>query len=103
MLDRTGVAGTHVRTAPRMLARDFEGPGFALALAEKDIALALAAGRELAVPLAATGAAHQRFVEALAAGMGGQRSFATLAMIERASNFEVPRVVAQSQVPPHGA
>jgi 3-hydroxyisobutyrate dehydrogenase len=90
MLERTGVAGTHVRTAPRMLAREFTGPGFALALAEKDVALALAAGRELAVPLAATSAAHQRL-------------FATLAMIERASNFEVPRVVAQGQASAHGA
>jgi 3-hydroxyisobutyrate dehydrogenase len=103
MLDRTGVAATHVRTGPRMLAREFEGPGFALALAEKDIAMALAAGRELDVPLSTTGAAHQRFVEALAAGMGAQRSFATLTMIERAAGFEVPMVAQRHEETPDGA
>jgi len=103
MLDRTGVAATHVRTGPRMLAREFEGSGFALALAEKDVAMVLAAGRELDVPLSTTGAAHQRFVEALAAGMGAQRSFATLTMIERAAGFEVPMVARPCEVTPDGA
>jgi 3-hydroxyisobutyrate dehydrogenase len=102
MLDRTGVAATHVRTGPRMLAREFEGPGFALALAEKDVSMALAAGRALDVPLATTAAAHHRFVEALAAGMGGRRSFATLTMIERAAGCELPRVARQDATPPDG-
>jgi len=103
MLDRTGVAATHVQTGPRMLAREFEGQGFALALAEKDIAMALAAGRELDVPLSTTAAAHQRFVEALAAGMGAQRSFATLTMIERAAGFEVPMVAQRHEETRDGA
>jgi 3-hydroxyisobutyrate dehydrogenase-like beta-hydroxyacid dehydrogenase len=89
MLDRTGVATTHVRTGARVLNREFDGDGFALALAEKDVAMALAAGRALDVPLATTSAAHLRFVEALAAGLGDKRSFATLMMIERAARFKL--------------
>lgn len=92
LLDRTGAGGAHVRNGDRVIGREFDGPGFALALAEKDVALALAAGRELSVPMPASAQAHQVFVEALAAGMGERRSFATLAMVERAADHEVPLV-----------
>ena len=92
LLERTGAGGAHVRNGARVVGREFRGAGFALALAEKDIALALAAGRELDVPMPASGAAHQTFVEALAAGLGELRSFATLTMVERAASFEVPCV-----------
>ena len=96
LLERNGAGGAHVRNGARVVGREFRGAGFALALAEKDVALALAAGRELDVPMPASGAAHQTFVEALAAGLGEQRSFATLTMVERAAGFEVPRVESTS-------
>ena len=92
LLGRTGAGGAHVANGERVVRREFEGPGFALALAEKDVALAIAAGRALGVPMPASASAHQRFIESVAEGLGHERSFATLRVIERSANHEVPRV-----------
>lgn len=92
VLARSGAGGAHVANGARVVGRQFEGPGFALSLAEKDLALAIAAGRELGVPMPATAAAHETFIAALAAGYGDQRSFATLQAVEAAASTQVPEV-----------
>ena len=95
VLTRTGAGGAHTANGDRVVGRQFDGPGFALALAEKDVALAIATGRELDVPMPASSAAHAAFVAALAAGLGHQRSFATLQVVESAAGTEVPAVAPE--------
>jgi 3-hydroxyisobutyrate dehydrogenase-like beta-hydroxyacid dehydrogenase len=80
----TGMAGG-------LLGRRFEPALFALALAEKDIALALESARSLGVPMPVATAAHQTYLEALTAGHGGENFFATLQAIERRAGIEVPK------------
>jgi 3-hydroxyisobutyrate dehydrogenase-like beta-hydroxyacid dehydrogenase len=83
-------AAPYTGMARGLLARRFEPPLFALALAEKDVALALESARTLGVPMPVSAAAHQSYVEALAAGLGGQNFFATLQAIEARAGVEVP-------------
>ncbi len=77
--------------AKGLLGRRFEPALFALALAEKDIALALESARSLGVPMPVSAAAHQTYLEALTAGHGGENFFATLQAIERRAGVEVPQ------------
>jgi 3-hydroxyisobutyrate dehydrogenase len=72
------------------LARRWENPFFTLALAEKDVALALESARALAVPMPVTSAAHQHYLRGVATGLGGKLFPATLAAIEAAAGIEVP-------------
>jgi 3-hydroxyisobutyrate dehydrogenase-like beta-hydroxyacid dehydrogenase len=76
--------------AAGLLGRRFEPALFALALAEKDIALALESARALGVPMPVAATAHQTYLEALSAGHGGEQFFATLQAIERRAGVEVP-------------
>jgi 3-hydroxyisobutyrate dehydrogenase-like beta-hydroxyacid dehydrogenase len=89
---RTGSAGMYLGLAELFLRRGFEAPIFQLALAEKDVALALDSARELAVPMPVTSAAHQTYVRALAQGLGSQAFFATLRAVESAAGVEVPKL-----------
>jgi 3-hydroxyisobutyrate dehydrogenase-like beta-hydroxyacid dehydrogenase len=76
--------------AEGLLGRRFEPALFTLALAEKDIALALESARSLGVPMPVAAAAHQTYLEAVSAGLGGENFFATLQAIERRAGIEVP-------------
>jgi 3-hydroxyisobutyrate dehydrogenase len=89
---RTGSAGMYLGLAELFLRRDFDLPIFSLALAEKDIALALDSARELAVPMPVTAAAHQTYVQAKAQGLGGKVFFATLRALEAAAGAEIPKL-----------
>jgi 3-hydroxyisobutyrate dehydrogenase-like beta-hydroxyacid dehydrogenase len=89
---RTGSAGIYLGLAELFLRRGFETPIFQLALAEKDVALALDSARELAVPMPVTSAAHQTYLQALAQGHGREVFFATLRALERAAGTEVPKL-----------
>ena len=82
--------GMYAGLAETTLARHFERSFFSLALAEKDVALALDSARALAVPMPVTSAAHQTYLGALAQGLGAQVFFATLQVLERAAGVEVP-------------
>jgi 3-hydroxyisobutyrate dehydrogenase-like beta-hydroxyacid dehydrogenase len=72
------------------LSRQWENPFFTLALAEKDVALALESARALAVPMPVVSAAHQHYLRGVANGLGGKLFAATLAAIEAAAAVEVP-------------
>jgi 3-hydroxyisobutyrate dehydrogenase len=83
-------AAMYLGLAAPALARNFDAPIFTLALAEKDISLALESARDLGVPLPVTSAAHQTYVRARAAGLGSKVFWATLQAIERDAGVEVP-------------
>ena len=61
-------------TFPRYLFKGNFQPGFALALAAKDVRLATDLGRELGVPMELSNLVDQRYVEALGRGWGPQAS-----------------------------
>lgn len=83
-------AQLYLALAPLTLSRSWDNPFFSLALAEKDLALALDSARSLAVPMPVTSAAHQHYLRGLAAGLGAKLCLSTLAVIESAAGVEVP-------------
>ncbi|MHB8577800.1 MAG: NAD(P)-dependent oxidoreductase [Dehalococcoidia bacterium] len=82
-------AGPLVRGMPRLFAREFDDVSFALALAAKDIGLAVGAGRELGVPMPIAAAVEQVFLWAKGSGLAEKNSLATLLLYERAAGVEV--------------
>lgn len=89
ILNQTGSGGVHSRLADRIFERRFDDRTFTLALAEKDLALALEAGRSLEVPMPATAASHQLFVEAAAAGLRDKNFWAAVERVEQHANTRV--------------
>ena len=63
-----------------------EQSSYALALAEKDVGLALESARDLKVPAAVTAAAHQVLVSAVAHGLGEKFYFASMEAMEQNAN-----------------
>ncbi len=97
-------SSTSAGMAAATLSRRSQGDGFAISLAEKDIALALESARSLAVPMPVTAAAHQHYVRARAAGLGDHVFFGTLGAVEAAAHVEVPaRVVPARPTVPNAA
>jgi 3-hydroxyisobutyrate dehydrogenase-like beta-hydroxyacid dehydrogenase len=88
---RLGSARPNVGLMPYVVGRRFENPTFTLGLAAKDVGLALETARDLAVPMPATSAAHQTYLRAVAAGLGGKSYMATLEALEAAANVTVPQ------------
>ena len=82
-------AGPLVRGVPRLLAREFDAPTFSLALAAKDIGLAIGLGRELGVPMPVAAAIEQVYLWAKGAGLGDKNSLATLLLYEQAAGVTV--------------
>ena len=76
------------RTAPRILAGQFAAT-FPLRLSHKDTQLALAAGRQLGVPLFTTGTVAQLQGAALARGMGDLDQTATIQVLEAIAGVSV--------------
>ena len=89
---KVSTARPFIGLMPYLLGRRFDNPSFTLALAEKDVSLALEAGRSLQVPMPVTAAAHQTYLRALANDLGEQSFLATLEALETAANTEVPQV-----------
>ena len=87
---RLGSARPNVGLMPYVVGRKFENPSFTLALAAKDVGLALETARDLAVPMPTTSAAHLTYLRALAAGLGGKSFMATLEALEAGANTVVP-------------
>jgi len=79
----------YVQGVPRMLERQWDDPSFALALAAKDLGLAVEAGRELAVPLTVTAAASQLYTRAVARGLGGKSPQAVLQVVEEEAGTKI--------------
>lgn len=75
--------------AKLLLGRGFDDAFFQLALAEKDVALALDSARSLGVPMPVVDAAHGTYARALAMGLGGKLFAATLLAIEDAAGVAV--------------
>jgi 3-hydroxyisobutyrate dehydrogenase len=82
-------AARFVGGIPRLLERGFDTPTFTLALAAKDVGLAVGLGRELGVPMPVSAAAEQAMLGAVAAGLGGKASSATLLALEALAGIEV--------------
>ena len=82
-------ASRFVTGVPRLLERRFDEVTFSLALATKDVGLAVALGRELGVPMPTAAAAEQAMLGAVAAGYGGRASSATLLALEALASVEV--------------
>lgn len=91
-----GPAGLYLGLADLFLKRGFDTPLFQLALAEKDVVLALDSARELAVPMPVVAAGHQTYLRAVAQGLGSSAFFATLRAVEAAAAVEVPKPRAGS-------
>jgi 3-hydroxyisobutyrate dehydrogenase-like beta-hydroxyacid dehydrogenase len=85
-------AAPYTFLASLVLGRRFDAGIFSLALAEKDVALALESARSLAVPMPVTAAAHQTYLQALASGLGHEDFVAALKTIETAAATVVPAV-----------
>lgn len=83
-------AAMYLGLAGPTLSWRWEGGGFTVKLAEKDVALALESARLLAVPMPVTAAAHQHYVRATADGYAEHTCFATLAAVEQAAGVTVP-------------
>jgi 3-hydroxyisobutyrate dehydrogenase-like beta-hydroxyacid dehydrogenase len=86
--------GMYAGLAELTLRRGFDNAFFTLALAEKDVALALDSAAALGVPARVTEAAHGVYARALEAGLGAQVFFATLRAIEAEAGVEIPRLEA---------
>lgn len=82
-------ASRFVQGVPRLLERRFDEPTFTLALATKDVGLAVALGREHGVPMPAAAAVEQAMLAAVASGLGGKASSATLLALEALAGVQV--------------
>ena len=78
--------------AKLLLGRGFDNAFFSLALAEKDVGLALASAEGLGVPMPVIEAAHATYARALELGLGKKLFAATLLAIEDAAGVEVPKL-----------
>jgi 3-hydroxyisobutyrate dehydrogenase-like beta-hydroxyacid dehydrogenase len=79
---RASSAAPYVSYAPLVLGHNYDSGVFALALAEKDVALALESARALGVAMPVAAAAHQTYLRSLSAGLGREDFVATLKTIE---------------------
>lgn len=80
----------YANMAKLLLSHRFDTPFFQLALAEKDVALALASAKSLAAPMPVIEAAHETYARALAMGLGPKLFAATLLAVEDAAGVTVP-------------
>ncbi len=87
---RASTARPFIGLMPYVLGRRFDNPSFTLALAEKDVRLALESADDLAVPMPLTAAAHATYQQALDAGLGDKSFIATLETLEAAADIDVP-------------
>jgi 3-hydroxyisobutyrate dehydrogenase-like beta-hydroxyacid dehydrogenase len=78
--------------AKLLLGRSFDNAFFSLALAEKDVSLAIASAQGLGVPMPVVEAAHASYARALELGLGRKLFAATLLAVEDAAGVEVPKV-----------
>ena len=89
---KVGSAAPHIGLMPYMIGRRFADPTFTLALASKDVGLALEAARDAGVPMPVTAAAQQTYLAAMGRGLGEQSFLATQIPLEQGAGVEVPLV-----------
>ncbi|HSC71073.1 MAG TPA: NAD-binding protein, partial [Candidatus Methylomirabilis sp.] len=80
------------RAAPRILEGDF-APRFPLKLSHKDVQLALAAARELDVPMFGLSSVAQLQAAAIARGYGDQDQSVTMRVLEELAGIQVRKAV----------
>jgi 3-hydroxyisobutyrate dehydrogenase-like beta-hydroxyacid dehydrogenase len=80
----------YANMAKLLLSHRFDNPFFQLALAEKDVGLALASAQSLGAPMPVIAAAHETYARALAMGLGPKLFAATLLAVEDAAGVTVP-------------
>jgi 3-hydroxyisobutyrate dehydrogenase-like beta-hydroxyacid dehydrogenase len=81
--------GGYAGMAPVFFARDFDNPMFKLALAAKDVGVALESARDLGVPMPVTQAASAVYQDAITKGLGEKVFYATLRALETDAGVEV--------------
>jgi 3-hydroxyisobutyrate dehydrogenase-like beta-hydroxyacid dehydrogenase len=86
----------HVTARERMLTGDF-APTFRLALAHKDLGLALRSALQLGVPLPMATAAHLVHALAMGEGLGEEGQAACIKVIERAAGVQARRTKGTRQ------
>ena len=84
--------GGYVGLAPTFFARDFDSPMFKLALAAKDVRVALESAQALGVPMPVTTAAGAVYEDAVDKGLGEKVFYATLRALETDAGVEVARL-----------
>lgn len=89
---RASSGGMFAGLAELTLRRGFDDAFFSLALAEKDVSLALASARQLDVPTPVIEAAHGIYARAAARGLGDKVFFATLQELEEEAGTQVPQL-----------
>ncbi len=83
-------AGPIVSRAALFLSRKFEQDIFSLAIAAKDVDVALASANALGAEMPLTTAASEIYQRALAQGLGGEDFYATVKVLEAAAGVNVP-------------
>jgi 3-hydroxyisobutyrate dehydrogenase len=85
-----GAAGSWALSnlAPRILKRDF-APGFKIGLQQKDLKLALEAGRSARAPLPGTALVHQLYTALEADGLADEGNQALVKALEKLADVEV--------------
>ena len=83
-------AGTLMERAPLVLSRKFDMDLFSLAIAAKDVGVALKSAEDLGATMPMTAAAHEIYEEAMAQGLANEDFFATVKVLERAAGCELP-------------
>ena len=96
-------SGPLVRGLPRLFQRQFDDPTFALALAAKDVGLAVATGRDLGVPMPMAATAEQLYLWAKGRGLGDKNSLATLLLYEETAGITVEGGAPDGAEPATGA
>lgn len=83
-------AGMYLRLAPLLFGRRFDEVMFKLAIAEKDVGVALESAHDLGVEMPMTVAARGVYQDALAMGLGDEVFYATLKVLEAKAGVAVP-------------
>ncbi|MEM7142002.1 MAG: NAD(P)-dependent oxidoreductase [Actinomycetota bacterium] len=84
-------AGLYMALAPLIANRQWEESSYDLALAEKDLRLALESGREIESPLPLTDAAHGVLAKAVGLGLGEKFFIGAFEALEHEAGFTAPR------------
>ena len=83
-------AGPLMSSAPLFLSRKFDLDIFSLEIAAKDVSVALQSGQDLDSPMPMTEAGLSVYRDALDSGLGDEDFFATVKVLERTADVEVP-------------
>jgi len=85
-------AGALMRMAPLVLSRKFDLDVFALAIAAKDIGVAIESAEAVGADVPLTRAASAIYEQALADGLGAEDFYATVKVLEKAAGVVMPKL-----------